>query len=155
MAAVKRKSSAKDIAESTEPRKSRRTSRKNAASNQFNSSALTRDGRRSKNSEKTKEAVIDGLDSQSKASVTVKRKNSKSKNTRTDHANIKTATAQPQVKTNDEEPTTHVSERQQYWLMKAEPESRIKKGVDVKFSIDDLKDRTEPEVWDGQSYKFH
>ncbi|KAL9599095.1 MAG: hypothetical protein Q9219_004053 [cf. Caloplaca sp. 3 TL-2023] len=26
-----------------------------------------------------------------------------------------------------------------YWLMKAEPESRIEKGKDVKFSIDDLK----------------
>ncbi|RAK75671.1 DUF55-domain-containing protein [Aspergillus fijiensis CBS 313.89] len=36
-----------------------------------------------------------------------------------------------------------------YWLMKAEPESRLEKGVDVKFSIDDLRDRTEPEAWDG------
>lgn len=38
----------------------------------------------------------------------------------------------------------------QYWLMKAEPESRIEKGVDVKFSIDDLATRPEPEGWDGQ-----
>ncbi|KAI1207895.1 DUF55-domain-containing protein [Annulohypoxylon truncatum] len=36
-----------------------------------------------------------------------------------------------------------------YWLMKAEPETRIERGVDVKFSIDDLKSRTEPEPWDG------
>ncbi|KAL9610160.1 MAG: hypothetical protein Q9167_005114 [Letrouitia subvulpina] len=36
-----------------------------------------------------------------------------------------------------------------YWLMKAEPESRIEKGKDVKFSIDDLKNATEPEAWDG------
>ncbi|RAO71465.1 uncharacterized protein BHQ10_007477 [Talaromyces amestolkiae] len=36
-----------------------------------------------------------------------------------------------------------------YWLMKAEPESRIVKGVDVKFSIDDLQAATEPEPWDG------
>ncbi|KAF9888807.1 hypothetical protein FE257_008383 [Aspergillus nanangensis] len=36
-----------------------------------------------------------------------------------------------------------------YWLMKAEPESRMEKGVDVKFSIDDLRERTEPEAWDG------
>lgn len=36
-----------------------------------------------------------------------------------------------------------------YWLMKAEPESRLEKGVDVKFSIDDLKAATEPEPWDG------
>lgn len=36
-----------------------------------------------------------------------------------------------------------------YWLMKAEPESRIEKGVDVKFSIDDLVAATSPEPWDG------
>ncbi len=38
-----------------------------------------------------------------------------------------------------------------YWLMKAEPESRIEKGKDVKFSIDDLKNAIEPEAWDGKS----
>jgi hypothetical protein len=38
----------------------------------------------------------------------------------------------------------------QYWLMKAEPESRIEKGHDVKFSIDDLEAKTEPEAWDGK-----
>ncbi|KAG5999396.1 hypothetical protein E4U54_001874 [Claviceps lovelessii] len=36
-----------------------------------------------------------------------------------------------------------------YWLMKAEPESRLENGVDVKFSIDDLKAKTKPEGWDG------
>ena len=36
-----------------------------------------------------------------------------------------------------------------YWLMKAEPDSRIEKGKDVKFSIDDLQNATEPEGWDG------
>lgn len=36
-----------------------------------------------------------------------------------------------------------------YWLMKAEPESRLEKGVDVKFSIDDLAAAEEPEPWDG------
>ena len=36
-----------------------------------------------------------------------------------------------------------------YWLMKAEPESRIEKGKDVKFSIDDLEAADEPEGWDG------
>ncbi|KAL2870237.1 PUA-like domain-containing protein [Aspergillus lucknowensis] len=36
-----------------------------------------------------------------------------------------------------------------YWLMKAEPDSRLEKGVDVKFSIDDLRDAKEPEPWDG------
>jgi predicted RNA-binding protein with PUA-like domain len=33
--------------------------------------------------------------------------------------------------------------------MKAEPESRIEKGVDVKFSIDDLHAAEKPEPWDG------
>ncbi|CAG8983241.1 hypothetical protein HYALB_00002677 [Hymenoscyphus albidus] len=37
----------------------------------------------------------------------------------------------------------------QYWLMKAEPESRIEKGHDIKFSINDLAAKTEPEPWDG------
>ncbi|KAL4946684.1 hypothetical protein BDV06DRAFT_218148 [Aspergillus oleicola] len=36
-----------------------------------------------------------------------------------------------------------------FWLMKAEPESRIEKGKDVKFSIDDLRNAPEPEPWDG------
>ncbi|XP_054435397.1 thymocyte nuclear protein 1 [Pteronotus mesoamericanus] len=37
-----------------------------------------------------------------------------------------------------------------YWLMKSEPESRLEKGVDVKFSIEDLK--AEPKqtaCWEG------
>ncbi|KAI3339454.1 PUA-like domain-containing protein [Ustulina deusta] len=36
-----------------------------------------------------------------------------------------------------------------YWLMKAEPESRFENGIDVKFSIDDLVSKTDPEPWDG------
>lgn len=39
---------------------------------------------------------------------------------------------------------------QWYWLMKAEPESRFEDGVDVRFSIDDLRARTKPEGWDGE-----
>lgn len=41
-----------------------------------------------------------------------------------------------------------------YWLMKAEPESRIEKGKDVKFSIDDLKNASESEAWDGKFLDF-
>ncbi|KAJ4629251.1 hypothetical protein HRR86_002701 [Exophiala dermatitidis] len=33
--------------------------------------------------------------------------------------------------------------------MKAEPNSRMEKGHDVRFSIDDLMAKTEPEAWDG------
>ena len=35
--------------------------------------------------------------------------------------------------------------------MKAEPESRLEKGHDIKFSIDDLAAKSEPEPWDGES----
>ena len=48
---------------------------------------------------------------------------------------------EPEVEENTDGPS--------YWLMKAEPESRIEKGKDVKFSIDDLKAATSPEGWDG------
>ena len=48
----------------------------------------------------------------------------------------------------DEEILSDDSGRQ-YWLMKAEPESRIENGIDMKFSIDDLKERYGPEAWDG------
>ncbi|KAM5183622.1 thymocyte nuclear protein 1 isoform 4-T6 [Callospermophilus lateralis] len=37
-----------------------------------------------------------------------------------------------------------------YWLMKSEPESRLDKGVDVKFSIEDLKAQPlQTACWDG------
>ncbi|MCJ1471742.1 hypothetical protein MMC13_000382 [Lambiella insularis] len=50
---------------------------------------------------------------------------------------------------NDDEVEDEDHDGPSYWLMKAEPESRIEKGKDVKFSIDDLKACTEPEAWDG------
>lgn len=36
--------------------------------------------------------------------------------------------------------------------MKAEPESRFEKGIDIKFSIDDLAAKKEPEPWDGKLF---
>ncbi|KAI4724808.1 DUF55-domain-containing protein [Aureobasidium sp. EXF-10728] len=52
------------------------------------------------------------------------------------------------------EATTIIQADRSYWLMKAEPESRIEKNangddVDVKFTINDLRSRTEPEPWEG------
>jgi len=38
-----------------------------------------------------------------------------------------------------------------YWLMKAEPETRLENGIDVSFSIDDLRAKEKPEPWDGES----
>ncbi|KIN00912.1 hypothetical protein OIDMADRAFT_122973, partial [Oidiodendron maius Zn] len=43
------------------------------------------------------------------------------------------------------------SSARQYWLMKAEPESRLENGHDIKFSIDDLAAKTEPEPWDARN----
>ncbi|KAL8907741.1 MAG: hypothetical protein Q9207_001224 [Kuettlingeria erythrocarpa] len=57
--------------------------------------------------------------------------------------NKKTEVAEDEASEDDE------SDGPSYWLMKAEPDSRIEKGKDVRFSIDDLKDATEPEAWDG------
>lgn len=55
------------------------------------------------------------------------------------------------AKAEDEEAEEDDDSGRSYWLMKAEPESRIEKGVDVKFSIDDLRERTKPEPWDGKN----
>ncbi|KAK4210869.1 thymocyte nuclear protein 1 [Rhypophila decipiens] len=50
-------------------------------------------------------------------------------------------------------PTSNESENtsstRNYWLLKAEPETRLENGKDVSFSIDDLASKTEPEPWDG------
>lgn len=53
------------------------------------------------------------------------------------------------AKTEEEAEADDEGEGPAYYLMKAEPESRIEKGKDVKFSIDDLKAAKEPEGWDG------
>ncbi|PHH52736.1 Thymocyte nuclear protein 1 [Ceratocystis fimbriata CBS 114723] len=37
-----------------------------------------------------------------------------------------------------------------YFLMKAEPETRYENGIDVRFSIDDLRACKKPEPWDGK-----
>lgn len=53
----------------------------------------------------------------------------------------------------DSIPTTNPEaprhEGEWYWLMKAEPETRYENGIDVRFSIDDLRAKTKPEGWDG------
>jgi hypothetical protein len=42
-----------------------------------------------------------------------------------------------------------------YWLLKAEPETRIENGIDISFSIDDLRSKTKPEGWDGEFFSPH
>lgn len=46
--------------------------------------------------------------------------------------------------------STSTDVEKNYWLLKAEPETRLENGVDVRFSIDDLAAKTEPEPWDGR-----
>ncbi|CAG8289005.1 unnamed protein product [Penicillium salamii] len=46
-------------------------------------------------------------------------------------------------------PAVNIDTDRSFWLMKAEPESRMEKGKDVKFSIDDLAAAEKPEPWDG------
>lgn len=49
-----------------------------------------------------------------------------------------------------DEQRTNDSTGKRYWLMKAEPESRIENGIDVKFGIDDLmKEPDQTACWDG------
>ena len=48
-----------------------------------------------------------------------------------------------------QEPVAEQGE-QKFWLMKSEPETRIEKGVDVKFGIEDLKkEPKQTACWDG------
>lgn len=48
-----------------------------------------------------------------------------------------------------QEPAAENNE-QKFWLMKSEPETRIEKGVDVKFGIEDLKkEPKQTACWDG------
>ncbi|KAI8819588.1 PUA-like domain-containing protein [Fimicolochytrium jonesii] len=59
--------------------------------------------------------------------------------------------AKAKVTAADEEPSNALaasSTGPQYWLIKAEPETRIENGVDVKFSIDDLREKKISQ-WDG------
>lgn len=65
-------------------------------------------------------------------------------------AKEKTVKKNATVVTKDKEKKdSESSDNHAYWLMKAEPNSRIEKGVDVKFSIDDLEKAKSPEPWDG------
>ncbi|PGH10296.1 hypothetical protein GX51_00053 [Blastomyces parvus] len=59
------------------------------------------------------------------------------------------AEAEPKNKKTVDETQDEEDDTKSYWLMKAEPESRMEKGVDVRFSIDDLREASEPEPWDG------
>ncbi|KAI0486969.1 PUA-like domain-containing protein [Xylaria cf. heliscus] len=81
--------------------------------------------------------------------TTQSRSKSKAQTVKTDKTKAKSMSMEPgKTPKTDGGDTAHSSDRW-YWLMKAEPESRFENGIDVKFSIDDLASRTDPEPWDG------
>lgn len=67
-------------------------------------------------------------------------------------SNVSVAVPAPKDETSEDEKADDEAEDDgpSYYLMKAEPQSRIEKGKDVKFSIDDLRAAAEPEGWDGK-----
>ncbi|KAK7731853.1 hypothetical protein SLS63_005149 [Diaporthe eres] len=64
---------------------------------------------------------------------------------------VKAAKTQSKSTAATTEPKEVKDPSRQYWLMKAEPESRFENGVDVRFSIDDLAAKSEPEPWDARN----
>ena len=54
------------------------------------------------------------------------------------------------TKSSNKDSESNSPRERHYWLMKAEPESRIERGVDVKFGIDDLQNEPDQTAcWDG------
>ncbi|KAK5987063.1 Thymocyte nuclear protein 1 [Cladobotryum mycophilum] len=108
---------------------------------------------------KAKPAVKRGTKSRAKdeeeeevpdASEEVKPKSSKDKKASSSSTGSRAASEDPDV---DSIPTTNPEaprhDGEWYWLMKAEPETRYENGIDVRFSIDDLRAKEKPEGWDG------
>ena len=72
------------------------------------------------------------------------------KSPRTSNVSVNVPSPNDEVSEDDEKADDEAEDDgPNYWLMKAEPDSRIEKGKDVKFSIDDLRAAVEPEGWDG------
>ena len=106
-----------------------------------------------KKEEKRKSSPRPAVPTPKKSSPAPKVTKSESKETKPKKAAKKEESGSRSLSPSPEIPTTNPNcekhEGKWYWLMKAEPETRIENGVDVKFSIDDLKAKTEPEGWDG------
>ena len=78
---------------------------------------------------------------------------SSAKDPRTSNVSVNVPSPKDEVSDDDEKADDEAEDDgPNYWLMKAEPESRIEKGKDVKFSIDDLHAAVEPEGWDGKVF---
>ncbi|KAF2198784.1 DUF55-domain-containing protein [Delitschia confertaspora ATCC 74209] len=64
-------------------------------------------------------------------------------------AKLSTSRSKSAPTTSSSSPSSTSHEQSTFWLLKAEPDSRIENGIDVKFSIDDLAACTAPEPWTG------
>jgi len=64
-------------------------------------------------------------------------------------ASAEPMTIPPPVPLSETAKTAKTAGTQQYWLLKAEPETRLERGHDISFSIDDLAAKAVPEPWDG------
>ena len=91
-----------------------------------------------------------GVKKQKKKPATgVKKQKKKPAETNTD-ASAQASASSDAKHTEIHEPTADADAAgRNYWLLKAEPETRIEKGKDVKFSIDDLAAMNDPAGWDG------
>ncbi|KAK7754417.1 hypothetical protein SLS62_003711 [Diatrype stigma] len=84
----------------------------------------------------------------SKAAAVGSKTKGKAASAKTKHGEVKASSSNTTAGSSANNSPADPSEKS-YWLMKAEPESRFENGTDVRFSIDDLASRTEPEPWDG------
>ncbi|ATZ47561.1 hypothetical protein BCIN_02g08290 [Botrytis cinerea B05.10] len=147
---VKRK--AKDVGDEVhiEPRRSSRQKVNNAESLKERATTSSNSYSSAPNSEEEIKKETANRDSQKGANVNGEVTAPKT----TVNSTKSTKSTKPSLPNGTKSTTTGISSpgsssARQYWLMKAEPESRIEKGHDIKFSIDDLAAKTEPEPWDG------
>ncbi|RDW78223.1 DUF55-domain-containing protein [Coleophoma crateriformis] len=125
---------------------------------EIDASLPTEEPRRSSRRKSTKEEVIEEKsltakpakkpkkESGAEAATTIGVNNSKQTEGKSHEDDDKSSESKSVAQSQVSKPT---STGRQYWLMKAEPESRIERGHDIKFSIDDLAAKKEPEPWDG------
>ena len=168
MARPKRKASVAGIASSASSAPAPKKGRSNSGKEVTLTAAAARPRRDSAESPVVSKVTRSKSDTQSKGKAPKSKKASKTKKSLTPAAEPSEALVgagsrrssnvsveipkRHDAKSEDEvEPVGEEKGGPSYWLMKAEPESRIEKGKEVKFSIDDLKDATTPEGWDGKS----
>jgi predicted RNA-binding protein with PUA-like domain len=107
------------------------------------------------------ESSVEAIQPKRNATQTTRRKRNREEDTDQDIADSrapppkKAATPKPTSKTNPPPAPSSSTNRdatgaqEVYWLLKAEPLPRYENGINVAFSISDLRACTEPEPWSG------